>query len=65
MTAELSIGRPDCEGLPLGEDDRQRESEPNQSDPLGLDSVIPTTGITDSGNPRDPFSSSFVPMSLT
>jgi hypothetical protein len=62
-TAEPSIGRRDSEGLPLGEDDDQWESEPKFDNPLNnLDSVIPKTGVTDSGDPRDPFSSAFVPV---
>lgn len=64
-TAELSIGRPDGEGLPLDENDHQCESEPKCDNPLhNLDSVIPKAGVTDSGDPRDPFSSAFVPTGL-
>jgi hypothetical protein len=62
-TAELSIGRPDGEGLHLGEDDHQWKSEREFSNPLNdLDWVVPRTGVTDSGDPRDPFSSAFVPV---
>jgi hypothetical protein len=61
-TAELSIGRPDGEGLPIGEDD-QWKSEREFSNSLNdLDWVVPKTGVTDSGDPRDPFSSAFVPL---
>jgi hypothetical protein len=60
-TTELSIGRPDGEGLPLREDDHQWASAPEFDNPLNnLDSVIPKTGVTDSRDPRDPFSSAFV-----
>lgn len=62
-TAELSIGRPDGEGLPLGEDDHQWKSEWEFGNPLNdLDWVVPRTGVTDSGDPRDPFSRAFVPV---